>query len=406
MLSWSRRGERRFRYGRLWLSSTAVAVTGAGALVAPAVTRAASVAAGGTTIVVSGDSVVATSLPSFGATTISVTRPDAVTGNPVVIGLVSGTGSPSGPFSANTVTPTPLDPGGDCWQKGALSEALTPDIQPGDTVTVSQAGFLGGTGTATSTVVQPADLANAILGPISGCSSVAPWARNAVTSAPSSIADGKPLTVSGVAQPLATGVSVSASDGKAATAPVTTIPGGDGSWSATIPASALSGLGSGTLSVTPVMAVPDVSTGASAHIAGVGVSITKTKAPASTGPSRGSSSPTAVSKAGGTTRVARVTGARVPSRVSLTSARAHGVRVSFVVPSGVRYAQVTLHAGRRSLYAATVRTRRARTRQTVTLPARLVRRLGAGTYRIGIAVGAARTKLGGAVTRTVRLTRP
>jgi hypothetical protein len=405
MLARSRREERRPRTTRRWPLPAAAAVACAGAACAPGLTGVAS-AASGTTIVVSGDSVVATSLPSAGQTTISVTRPDAITGTPVVIGLESGNGTPFTPFSANTITPTPLAPTGDCWQKGALSEALTPDIQPGDTVTVSQAGFFGSAGTSTSTVAQPADLSNAILGPISGCSSIAPWAQNAITRAPSSIAGRSALTVSGVAQPLATGVSVSVSDGKSTTEPASTTPGGDGSWSVTVPASALSSLGSGRLTVTPVMAVPDVSTGAPAHIAGVGVTVDKAKTAAPSSSSVGSSSPQTVSvKAGGSKRQAKVKGARVPTRVSMTSARKHGVKVSFIVPSGVHYAQVGLHEGRRRLYAATVRTRRANTRQTVTLPARLARHLRAGRYTVAIEVGTSRTKLGGAVTRTIRVTR-
>ena len=406
MLARSWREERRPRTLRRWPLPAAAAVACAGAMCAPGLTGVAS-AASGTTIVVSGDSVVATSLPSFGQTTISVTRPDAITGSPVVIGLESGNGSSSTPFSANTITPTPLDPTGDCWQKGALSEALTPDIQPGDTVSVSQAGFLGSGGSTTTTVVQASDLSNAILGPISGCSSIAPWAQNAITSAPGSIANGVALTVSGVAQPLATGVSVSASDGKATTAPVSTTPGGDGSWSVTIPAAALNSLRAGSLSVTPVMAVPDVSTGASAHIAGVGTSVTKEVAKASPStPSSSSTPPTTVrTKAGSSTRQGKVTGVRVPGKMSVTNARNRGFKVSFVVPSGVRYARVTLTDGKRRLYVTTLRTRRAKTRQTVALPARVTRRLGAGRYKVSIEVGTSRSRLGGAQTRTIRVTR-
>jgi len=222
--------------------------------------------------------VVATSVPSFGSATISVTRPDALTGAPVVIGLVTGTANPFTPFSANTTTPTPLNPSGDCWQAGALSEALTPDVQPGDVVTVAQTGSFGGGSTSTSTVVQPSDEANGVTGPIAGCSSLAPWARNAITAAPSTVAPGDGLTVSGLAQPLATGVSVSASDGSTTTGSVSTTPAADGTWSIAIPAAELDRLASGNLTVTPVMAVPDVSTGAPAHIAGVGAAVNKTAA--------------------------------------------------------------------------------------------------------------------------------
>src|ERR1700761_5652836 len=258
----SRREERRPRQLRR-LPPACAALIGVCAIGAPAVAQAAPAASSdGTTTVVAGDSVVVSSLPSFGPTSITVTRPDAITGAPVTIGLESGTGNSFTPFSANTITPTPLAPSGDCWQAGALSEALTPDIQPGDTVTVSQTGLLGGAGASNSTVVQPSDESGAMTGPIAGCASIAPWAQNAITDAPDAVATGSDLTVSGVAQPLATGVSVSASDGTNTTAPMSTTPAANGTWSATIPASELAGLANGNLTVTPVMAVPDVSTGA------------------------------------------------------------------------------------------------------------------------------------------------
>src|SRR5947207_2909252 len=88
------------------------------------------------TVTVVGDSVIVAGQP-FGPATIQVTRPDAVTGTPVVIGTYSGRARPTEPFTVNTTTPTALQPDGDCWQRGALSQALTPDIRPGDTVAVT-----------------------------------------------------------------------------------------------------------------------------------------------------------------------------------------------------------------------------------------------------------------------------
>jgi hypothetical protein len=408
-----RRGPRRPRHAGRWIPAVVAALTTAGALSTSAVAQAAPAASssGGPTIIVSADSVVATSLPSFGPTTITVTRPDAITGTPVVIGVVSGTANPFTPFSANTITPTPLDPSGDCWQKGALSEALTPDIQPGDAVTVSQAGFLGGGGTSTSTTVQPSDLANATPGPIAGCASLAPWSRNAITSAPSTVAPGDGLNVSGVAQPLATGVSVSASDGTTTTAPVSLTPAADGSWSATIPASELKGLADTALTVTPVMAVPDVSTGAAAHIAGVGVSVAQTaasttSASATTGGATVTTTTTTTNSTAGTTSkaTAHASSVRAPARVSLASARKHGVTVSFVVPSGVKVVQIGLLSRGKSVYEAVVSSHRAGTRQTIVLPARLAKRLHTGTYTLSIAVGTNGSALGSAVTRRLLLT--
>jgi hypothetical protein len=404
----SRREERRPRQLRR-LAPACAALIGVCAIGAPAVAQAAPAASSdGSTTVVAGDSVVVSSLPSFGPTSITVTRPDAITGAPVTIGLESGTGNSFTPFSANTITPTPLAPSGDCWQAGALSEALTPDIQPGDTVTVTQAGFLGGAGTSDSTTVQPSDEAGAVLGPIAGCASIAPWAQNAITSAPGTVASDADLTVSGVAQPLATGVSVSASDGATTTSPVSTTPAADGSWSVTIPASALAGLAAGPLTVTPVMAVPDVSTGAPAHIAGVGATVTKSSA---TSTSTGSGN---AGKTGGTVTlpstgsrhrpVAHVTSVRAARRVSLAHARKHGVKVSFVVPAGVKVVQFSLLSGSKRVYRSVVKTHRAGARQTLTLPAKLARRLHAGKYMLAIKVGTSRTALGGAITRKLRLT--
>ena len=414
MHGYSRRVLRRPQQLRRWIAPAAAVLTSAGVLCASATAQAAPSASsgGGPTIVVAGDSVVATSLPSFGSSAITVTRPDAVTGTPVVIGLVSGTGNPFTPFSANTITPTPLAPSGDCWQAGALSQALTPDIQPGDTVTVSQGGSLGGGGTSTSTVVQPSDEAGAVTGPIAGCASIAPWAENAITGAPSTVAVGAGLTVSGVAQPLATGVSVSASDGKSTTAKVSTTPGADGSWSATIPASELGRLADTALTVTPVMTVPDVSTGATANIAGVAVSVAK-KAATTTSEnkppgSRGTGGPTVptTKNNGGTTtkRRAVVRSVRASGHVSLAHARRHGVKVSFIVPADVRSVRIRLLSRGRTVYQTFARSHRAGTRQTVTLPARLAKRLHKGTYLLAIRVGTSASTLGSPVMRNLRLT--
>src|SRR5262245_12124457 len=122
---------------------------------------AAAVAAGSALSVDTGrDSVVASSGP------IRVTRPDALTGAPVVSGISSGS-------EVNTGS-------GACWER------LTPDIRPGDTVD-------GGGETV-------------VAGPGSGTGGVAPgcpgsYARNAVTGSSASGAD---ITFTGVAQPLAT----------------------------------------------------------------------------------------------------------------------------------------------------------------------------------------------------------
>lgn len=365
--------------------------------------------ASSTTIAVSGDSVLATSVPSYGSATIQATRPDALTGAPVVIGLFSGTANPNTPFSVNTTTPSPLN-SGDCWQQGALSQALTPDLQPGDTVTLTQSALLGGASTMMSVPVHAA-ASGAAAGPISGCTGVAPWARNAITSGPGSVTSG-PITVSGVAQPLATGVSVSASDGSRSTPAVSTTPASDGSWSATIPASQVGTLAGTALAVTPVMAVPDVSTGAQAHIAGVGFTVMKS-APAETKPGQpgatgGSPSPTqgpGQTGGRGTGQVrTRVTGLRVPSTVTLARARRNGITASFIVPAGARIVRVELLHGKSRLFLTTVRARRAGSTQAIVLHSnRLSRLLRAGGYTIAVQAGTGGSALGPVTTRSMRI---
>jgi hypothetical protein len=367
---------------------------------------AAPASAAGPTIVVSGDSVVGTSLPSFGQATIQATRPDALTGRPVVIGQYTGSANPFTPFSANTVTPTPLAPAGDCWQKGALSQGLTPDLQPGDTVTVSQAPVFGGPATSTSVAVQSGDL-NTSLGPIAGCSSIAPWARNAITSSPANITGG-PLTVSGIAQPLATEVSVAATDGSHTSSPVTANLAADGTWTATIPADQVSALANTRLSVTPVVSLPDVSTGTQAHIAGVGVTVEKTGSAATPTPGttggQGTQPPSVTSAAGGAGHRGRptklsVSGLRVAG-TSLMDARRRGILVSFWVPAGTRIVRVVLLHGKTRLVATTVRGRTPGRRRTVVLRSSGLR---VGTYTVAIRIGASPSSLGPSTMRILRI---
>ena len=119
----------------------------------------------------------ATGLP-YGPTTIQVTRRDALTGAPVVIGQYADVAPGLLPFSVNTTTPTAFYPHGDCWQSGALTLpgalGLTPDIRDGDTVTVT-----GGM----SLVVPAGADTGAQGGPIPGCDVLSAYARNRVATA-------------------------------------------------------------------------------------------------------------------------------------------------------------------------------------------------------------------------------
>jgi hypothetical protein len=353
-----------------------------------------------TMVNVIGDSVIVTGQPP-GAATIRVTRPDALTGKPVVIGLYSGSPNGSLPLTVNTTTATAFSPDGDCWQQGALSQAVTPDIRPGDTVTVT--GDPGPLGSPTSTsVVVPPDGAARQAGPIPSCNSVAPFAQNAVTGAPKTVTGGS-ITVSGVAQPLATGVAAAVTDGSRSTAPVGVTPNADGSWSATIPAAQADVLANGTLTVDPVYAVPDVSTGAPAHITGAPLSLQMARVAAPGSPAA-NSAPTPGGAARGTGRAKpRVSGVRVQSPISLAQARG-GLRASFVVPGGGRVVDVRLLLGKRTVVHRVVSAGKAGKRQTVVLTGTALRRaLRSGRYTLAVRCGASRSRLGTAVLRTIRV---
>jgi hypothetical protein len=264
------RGHETARSGRNARRAAVVAtVLAACGLAVPAAGRAATWPFPGgahPVVTVLGDAVIASGLAP-GRTTLMATRPDAVTGEPVAIGKFVATASPFSPFTVNTGAL--LAPTGDCWQKGALKSAVTPDLQPGDTLTFTGLTLYGSAPTTSVTVGAPARGTRP--GPVPLCASLAPWARNAVIGAPGS-ASGPSVELSGVAQPFATSVSLTASDGSATTDPVAATPDAGGKWSATLP---LGTLASGTIAVTPVFTVPDVSNGDSVRIAGAKVTLTK-----------------------------------------------------------------------------------------------------------------------------------
>jgi hypothetical protein len=348
-----------------------------------------------TTVNVIGDSVIVTG-QAPGSATIRVTRPDALTGKPVVIGLFSGATNGPLPLTVNTTNATALSPDGDCWQKGALPQAVTPDIRPGDTVTVTGEPDPAGSATATSVVVPPGGSGGSS-GPVSSCKSVAPFAQNAVTAAPKTVTGGS-IALSGVAQPLATGVSASATDGSRSTAPVGVAPNADGTWSATIPEAQVDALSDGTLTVDPVFAVPDVSTGAPAHIAGAPVSLQMARAAIAAAPAAASAAPRGTASA--SRPVAHV---RAPSAIALSRARA-GLRVSLVVPDGARVIDVRLLRGSRVVVHRVVSAGKAGKRQTVVLGGAVLRRtLRRGRYTLALRSGPSRAQLGAPVLRTIRV---
>jgi hypothetical protein len=397
-------------------AALAVTLLGSATLVASGAVLT-TVATADTKVAVVSDSVVVSGQPA-GPTTVDVTRPDALTGTPVVIGRYSGIADGLLPFTVNTTAATPFAPA-DCWQRGALASAVTPDIQPGDTVKVTTApdGQLGSVPAVTSAVV-PAAKSDSAGGPIPDCKTVAPFAQNAVTSPPAGIAGG-PLALSGVAQPMATGISLSAADGSRSTTPVGAAPGDGGAWSATIPDAEVAKLADGDLTVRPVFAVPDVSTGAPAHIAGPLVSIRKafpaiaagapqTPAVAGGAPAGAGRTPTDARRGPGAgvpgARPWVVSAMRAPASVSLTSARRRGLGGSFVVPPGAGVVRVQLQRGGRTVSDRVVPAGRPGARQTVSLSDGPLRRaLRPGPYTLVVTPGASRTHLGIPVRSVVRV---
>lgn len=347
------------------------------------------------------DAVIATGIP-FGPTTAQVMRPDALTGAPVVIGQYVATASIL-PFTINMTTPTAFDPDGDCWGAGALTLptgiGLTPDIRSGDTVALSSGKRL----------VVPAGSDTAAGGPGVGCGDITTYAFNAVKTLAGG--SGTDLAVSGVAQPLATGVAVRATDGGRATVPVAATLAEDGTWTATIPAAALARLADGAIIVEGIYSIPDVSTTAPAHIKGVPGTFTQ-RTPRSDPPKVAAPTPVPDAPVAAVPdlpapqppAIGRVTSVRVPTQIRLASARKGGLKVSFIVPAGVQVARVQLTRGGRTVLAKVVASATPGSRQTVKLTgSQLKRVLRRGRYTLSVAAGPSRTSLGATVERTVRV---
>jgi hypothetical protein len=324
----------------------------------------------------------------FGNATLQVTRPDAVTGAPVVIGQFSDLAVPGMPFTVNRTAPSGVDSSGDCWQAGALSlpggAGLVPDILPGDTV---------GIGGQTLTVpAEGFDYTASTGGPIAGCDTLSTWARNTVKSA-SFASPGSELSVSGQAQPLATGVAVTATDGTRTTAPIDATMAADGNWTARIPAAELAKLADGSIKVGGVYAVPDVASGDPAHILGRPFSVEKAGRVAA--PSR----PAAPSLPAPAPAI-KLSGLMAPGKLSLGAARAGKLKVSFVVPAGAKWVRVRLGRPGHTALLVIAPAAKPGTRQTVRLAgAGLKRKLVPGRYTVTVGAGATKAQLGNPVLR-------
>ena len=333
------------------------------------------------------DSVTVSGL-GIGQATLQVTRPDVATGKPVVVGQYSAFALPGVPFSVNTTAPSVLRPTGDCWQAGGISlpnsQGLVPDMLPGDTVSIA--------GQSVTVPAEGFDFEGKSGGPIKGCDTVSTWGRNMVTGA-TFASPGSDLAVTGQAQPLASGVQVTATDGTKTTTPVDAKLAADGTWTASIPASDLANLANGSIKVNGIYAVPDVATNAAAHIAGRTMSVDKQTpkaAPAAPAPAPAAPAPKPAVKLGGL---------MLPSSISLKSAQAGKLRVSFVVPTGAKFVRVRLA---RPGHTALLLIKAAGTegsRQTVSLTGSKLRTLKPGRYTVTVGAGATKTQLGSPVLR-------
>jgi hypothetical protein len=325
----------------------------------------------------------------IGQATLQVTRPDAMTGKPVVIGQYSAFSFPGRAFTVNTTAPSALLPNGDCWQAGGISlpskAGLVPDMLPGDSVSIA--------GQSVTVPSDGFDLSAKTGGPITGCDTVSTWGRNMVTSA-AFANPGSDLTVSGQAQPLATGVQVTATDGKNTSTPVDATMGADGAWTAKIPASDLAGLSDGSLNVNGIYAVPDVASGTAAHILGRTLSVDKQTPAAAPAPA-----PAPAPAAPARKPSIKLSGLLVPSKLSLRAARAGKLKVSFVVPTAAKYVRVRLARPGHTALLMVVPAAQSGTRQTVRLSGAKLRNMTAARYTVTVGAGARKTQLGNPVLR-------
>lgn len=366
---------------RLTVRRLAPAVTAAlasAALIAPAAGAQSPIA-----VDAAKDSVQVSGLP-LGMATLQVTRPDLKTGKPVVTGHYQGLALLGFPFGANTLAPTLLNPAGDCWQKGALSGSLgiTPDILPGDTVSV-----VGG-----PSLVVPAQTAGGIGvagGPISGCETLSQWGHNAVKTAEFTSAGGD-LAVSGHAQPGTQKVTVTATDANGASTDAAATLGADGNYTATIPADALAELADGTLSVAAGNTVPDVATGAPADIGGLSLAVEK-ETPAEPEPAPVLDPPSVPAP-----KIA-LGGLVAKRKISVRGLRAGKLRASFIVPTGAKYVRVRLSSKGATKAKVITQAAAAGSRQTVAL--KRVRKAKRGIYTLTVMASPVSTMFVGDVLR-------
>ncbi|MDA0165637.1 hypothetical protein OM076_35550 [Solirubrobacter ginsenosidimutans] len=360
------------------------------ALVSVAVAAPVAGAQSAITVDAAKDSVQVSGLP-LGMATLQITRPDLKTGAPVVTGQYQGLALFGLPFGVNTTAPSLLNPAGDCWQKGALSLSgdlgLTPDILPGDTVSVTGGG---------PTLTVPAQTAagdGTTGGPIAGCDTLSLWGRNEVKTASFASAGGD-LAVTGQAQPGTKSVTVKATDSAdLSTDEVAATLASDGSYTATIPAAALAELADGALNVSADYNVPDVATGNPADIGGPTLSVDK-QTPAT--PADPEPQPEPQPAAPSAPKIS-LHGLLAKKKITLRSLRAGKLRASFIVPTGANYVRVRLSKNRTTKAKVIAQAAAAGSRQTIALTG--VRNAKRGVYTITVLASPVGTMFVGDVLR-------
>jgi hypothetical protein len=187
---------------------------------------------------------------------------------------------------------------------------------------------------------------------------------------------------------------VTATDGTSTSTPVDATLAADGSWNATIPAANLTNLSDGSLKVSGIYAVPDVATGAAANILGRPLTVDKQTPAAAPAPA-----PAPAPAAPAPKPSIKLTGLQVPSTISLKSARAGKMNVSFVVPTGAKYVRVRLARPGHTAALLIVPAAQSGSRQTVRLSGAKLKTLTPGRYTITVGAGATKTQLGSPVLR-------
>ena len=215
---------------------------------------------------------------------------------------------------------------------------------------------------------------------------------------------GSDVTVSGVAQPGATGVAVTATDAAgAATTPVDATLNADGTWNASIPSADLTDLADGAVTLDATYAVPDVATGAAAHIDGAPLAIEKKSVDGGVevtpAPDWRCRRATRCAGYPAHPRTPVVRPQHVEDLPAL--ARKGRIRVALYVPSGAKVVRVRLSHGGKTKYLKYFTAASAGTRQVLYLKGKSLQSVKRGAHTLTVSAGPSRTQQGNAIKSRV-----